>query len=225
MHIVPTHLQSQPHQVRPMRAASKILRRLINSGLPATATAEERAAADKILAGSLSADCRDERRIPSHDNGVAIRFGCRHKTGVELMPAVAHSTPSKYDGKVEILMTSDRRRRRLFPGAILPSSSEAAFATPAGRPAANRFCGVQQLDGRSLRGIDGVWKGLFECSLGLTIDHAPRAQKIRQPSSGGGQSVEIFCSRNRSLAHRPFWVKAPCRLQRQVAGFGFPNRS
>jgi hypothetical protein len=33
----------------------------------------------------------------------------------------------------------------------------------------------------------------FECSLGIRIiDHAPRAQKIRRPLSGGGQSVEIF---------------------------------
>jgi hypothetical protein len=30
-------------------------------------------------------------------------------------------------------------------------------------------------------------------------------------------------SGNRSPAHRPFRVKAPCRLQRQVAGFGFPE--
>ena len=184
-----------------MRTAGKILGRLISSGLTATATAEERAAADKILAGSLSADGRDERRIPGHDNGVAIRFGCRHKTGVELVPAVAHSTLSKFDGKVEILMTSDRRRRRLFQVPDCRRLSEAAFATPAGRPAANRFCGVQQPDGKSLRGIDGVWKGLFECSLGLTIVHAPRAQKIRRPSSGGGMFRGEFSVRQIALPH------------------------
>jgi hypothetical protein len=115
-----------------MRTASKILGGLISSRLTATATAEERAAADKILAGSLSADGRDERRIPGHYNGVAIRFRCRHKTGVEFVPAVAHSTLSKFVGKVEILMTSDRRRQRPFPRARLPFVCLSSFAQPDG---------------------------------------------------------------------------------------------
>jgi hypothetical protein len=59
-----------------MRTASKTLRSLINSGIPATGAADKRAAPDQILAGSLPADGRDERRITRHDNGVAIRIGC-----------------------------------------------------------------------------------------------------------------------------------------------------
>src|SRR6267142_2394711 len=66
-----------------MRAATQILSSLSNRGLPATAPADERAAPDAILSGPRSADDRDERRIPRHDNCVAIRFSCRHKTGVE----------------------------------------------------------------------------------------------------------------------------------------------
>jgi hypothetical protein len=66
-----------------MRAATQILSSLVNRGLPATAPADERAAPDAILSGPRSADDRDERRIPRHDNCVAIRFSCRHKTGVE----------------------------------------------------------------------------------------------------------------------------------------------
>jgi hypothetical protein len=56
-----------------MRTASKILRGLINSRLLATTTAEERAAADEILAGALSADGGNGWRVADHDNRVAIR--------------------------------------------------------------------------------------------------------------------------------------------------------
>ena len=66
-----------------MRAPTQILSSLVNRGLPATAPADERAAPDAILSDPRSADDRDERRIPRHDNCVAIRFSCRHKTGVE----------------------------------------------------------------------------------------------------------------------------------------------
>jgi hypothetical protein len=51
-------------------------------------------------------------------------------------------------------------------------------------------------------------------------DRAPRAQKIRRPSSGGGQSVEIFSFERLLSRTSTLWVKAPCRLQRQVAGSG-----
>ena len=91
MNVVPAHLQGKPHQVRPMWTASKILRRLVDGGLPATAPADEGAAPDEILAGSLPADRRDERRIPRHDNGVAARVDGRHKAIIESVRAtVAH---------------------------------------------------------------------------------------------------------------------------------------
>ena len=66
------------------------------------------------------------------------------------------------------------------------------------------------------------------CSVAHTVNavfvDAPRAQKIRQPSSGGGMfRGEFSCSADRSPAHRPSRVKAPYRLQRQAAGSGFPG--
>ena len=52
-----------------MWAASLIHRSLINSRLPTTAPADERAAPDEILVGELPADGPDERRITRHDYG------------------------------------------------------------------------------------------------------------------------------------------------------------
>jgi hypothetical protein len=126
MHVVPAQLQSQPHQVCPMWAAGKILRSLINSHLPATAPADERAAPDEILARSLSAHGRDERRISCHCNGVTFRISCWDKAVIELV----------------------RIARRLDAGST----------------------------GEGFSGAHWVCRA----------DFAPRAQKIRRPSSGGG---------------------------------------
>ena len=71
MNVVPAHLQDKPHQERPMRTASKILRRLVDGGLPATASVDEGVTPDPILSWPLPAYRRDERRIARHDNGVA----------------------------------------------------------------------------------------------------------------------------------------------------------
>jgi hypothetical protein len=72
MHVVPAHLQGQPHQVRPMRTPAQIFSSLLSRGFTAATSANERATPDAILTGSLSADGRDEWRTASHDDGVSI---------------------------------------------------------------------------------------------------------------------------------------------------------
>ena len=113
-------------------------------------------------------------------------FAVGTKTGVELVPTVAHSTLSKFAGKVEILMTSDRRRQRLFPRARLPSSFGSSFPHTGG-PASReqilwRFTARRKELARDRWGLEGAIRVLIR----LTVVHAPRAQKIRRPSSGGG---------------------------------------
>jgi hypothetical protein len=74
VHVIPAYLQSQPHQVRPMRAPAQILGGFIGSGFTAATSANERAAPDAILTGSLSADNR-------------------YAEGVERPPAAYRQTP------------------------------------------------------------------------------------------------------------------------------------
>jgi hypothetical protein len=141
MQVIPTHLQSQPHQMRPMWTASKILRSPINGCLPATAPADERAAPDEILARSLSAYGRDERRISCHCNGVTFRISCWDKAVIELV----------------------RIARRPDAGST----------------------------GKGFSGAHWVCRA----------DFAPRAQKIRRPSSGGGLFRGDFLVREIALPH------------------------
>jgi hypothetical protein len=67
-------------------------------------------------------------------------------------------------------------------------------------------------------GIGRDWLTLFECSLGVrVIDHTPRAQKNPPtPHQAAESSVEISRSGDRSSAHRPLRVQAPCRLQHRL---------
>jgi hypothetical protein len=88
MHIVPAHLQGKSHQVRPMRAPAQILGGFIGSGFTAATSANERAAPDAILTGSLSADGRDEWRAARHNDGVSILTNFWNKSGIEGMDAV-----------------------------------------------------------------------------------------------------------------------------------------
>ena len=64
---------------------------------------------------------------------------------------------------------------------------------------------------------------LFECSLGIryVLMAHQEHKKSADPHQAAESSVEISRSRDRSPAHRPLRVKGPCRLHRQVAGFGF----
>ena len=72
--------------------------------------------------------------------------------------------------------------------------------------------------GSTGRGFSGA-----HCGYGVWITHQEH-KKSADPHQAAEYSVESFV-RELAPAHRPFRVKAPCRLQRQVAGFGVPNHS
>jgi hypothetical protein len=141
MHVVPAHLQGQPHQVRPMWTARQILGYLIRGRLMTRAAADERATANSILSWSFSAYRRDQWRISSNYNVVKLLIGTGYKPSVEAVRAFV-----------------------------------AQFA----------WCSVAH-------------------TVNAVIDHAPRAQKIRRPSSGGGKfrgdfSFERLLSRTSTLS-------------------------
>ena len=77
--------------------------------------------------------------------------------------------------------------------------------------------------GTGSAGLAGVLRVLIGyAGYGSRIKSTKKSADLHQAAES---SVEIFRSGDRSPAHRPFWVKAPYRLQRQVAGSGFPNHS
>jgi hypothetical protein len=88
MHLVPVQLYGQPYQVRSMQAPTQRLGGFIGSGLTAATSANERAAPDAILTGSLSADNRDEWRAARHNDGVSILTDFWDKSGIEGLDAV-----------------------------------------------------------------------------------------------------------------------------------------
>ena len=77
-------------------------------------------------------------------------------------------------------------------------------------------------DKAGIEGVDAVLSSHWVCALWITHQEH---KKSANPHQAAESSVEIFRSEDRSPAHRPSWVKAPYRLQRQVAGFGRPNHS
>jgi hypothetical protein len=87
MHVVPAHLQGQPHQVRPMWTARQILGYLIRGRLMTRAAADERATANSIFSWSFSAYRRDQWRISSNYNVVKLLIGTGYKPSVEAVRA------------------------------------------------------------------------------------------------------------------------------------------
>ena len=78
-------------------------------------------------------------------------------------------------------------------------SSLSQPSRPSGRVSSERILRCLTA-GRRRHGIGRVWREFFGCSLGMRArDHAPRAQKIRRPSSGGGKFRGDFSFR-RSLS-------------------------
>jgi len=79
---------------------------------------------------------------------------------------------------------------------------------------------------RSNTGLAEIREGFLGAHwlYGLSVTHQEH-KKSADPHQAAESSVDIFCSEDRSPAHRPFEIKAPCRLQRQVAGSGFPDHS
>jgi hypothetical protein len=133
--------------------------------------------------------------------------------------------------------TACRKPLGWFGGDARPPCSPPPFALrgrppggdPSRAPRCSRPAGAGQAGPKrkgSRRVIGRNWRGFFgahrACGLQFTHQEHKKSADLHQAAES---SVEIFRSRDRSPAHRPLWVKAPCRLQRQVAGFGFPNRS
>ena len=166
MHVIPTHRQSQPHQMGSMWTASKI------------------SAASSTVA-SLQ---------PPPPMSEPLRM--RYLPGRFLLTA-------EVSGEFRVTMMASRSRLAV------------------GTKSVSNRCG--QLGDTMWDRLGGVFRMLIGYAV-LRFSHQEH-KKIRRPSSGGGKFLEISCSEDHSPAHRPLWVKAPCRLQRQAAGFGLPNHS
>ena len=106
------------------------------------------------------------------------------------------------------------------PVPVFPSRADRADGS-----AMNRFCGALPL-GHERNGVRRVCSEFCGCSLGMrATNHAPGAQKKSANLHQAAENpVETFV-RQIALPHIDLWAKAPYRLQRQVAGFGFPNHS
>jgi hypothetical protein len=70
--------------------------------------------------------------------------------------------------------------------------------------------------------MDAVFSAHWVYGLSMTHQEDKKSANFHQAAEC---SLDIFRSEDRSPHIDPLWVKAPCRLQRQVAGFGSPNRS
>ena len=86
--------------------------------------------------------------------------------------------------------------------------------------AVSNRCG--QLEETKRDRVGEVFRVLIGCRA---TGYTPGAQKIRRPSSGGGKSRGDFSFERSFSRTSTLWVMAPCHLQRQVAGSGFPNHS
>jgi hypothetical protein len=91
MDVMPSHLQGQPHQVRPMRTPAQILGGFVGGSFPAPASANKGASPNPKLAGAFPTDSRDEWRRTGHDYSGSIGTYFRDKAGIEGMDAVFSS--------------------------------------------------------------------------------------------------------------------------------------
>jgi hypothetical protein len=83
MHVIPTHRQSQPHQMGSMWTASKISAASSTVASLQPPPPMKEPPQMRYSPASFLLAARDKRRIPRHDNGVAIRIGGGHKTRFE----------------------------------------------------------------------------------------------------------------------------------------------